>query len=277
MCLRPAEQRTIDDFCALLTRAEHRPVSISETPDCANQGRSGCDALIDRGGVVCAAEHTSLNSFHGQRHDDAAFGQVIRPLEEAIRARRPGWEVIVGVPVRALPTERTWREALPALREVFLSEIESLVDGERRMVTVGNPPFETVLTCRRTPGATTCFVMRLVPDDLARQLADRMADRLRAKRQQLHPYFDRGMATILLIESDDVALTNRHNLAEAFAIAARRATTDSISEVYIAQSSRTPIWFYPVKLDGRFYPALPEFDKFFLLQCERDYGPLLPT
>src|SRR5881397_889839 len=103
MCLRPAEQRTIDDFCALLTLAEQHAVSITATPDCANQGWGGCDALIDRGGVVSAVEHTSLDSFHGQRHDDAAFGQVIRPLEEAIRARRPGWEVMVGVPVRAFP------------------------------------------------------------------------------------------------------------------------------------------------------------------------------
>jgi hypothetical protein len=38
--------------------------------------------------------------------------------------------------------------------------------------------------------------------------------------------------------------------------------------------SRTPTWFYPVKLDGRLYPDLPEFDEFFLLQCERDYGLL---
>src|SRR2546422_11497050 len=98
MCLRPAEQRTIDDFCALLTIAEQRAVSIPATPDCASKGRGGCDALIDRGGVVCAVEHTSLDSFHGQRHDDAAFGLVIRPLEEAICARFPGWDVTIGVP-----------------------------------------------------------------------------------------------------------------------------------------------------------------------------------
>src|SRR5882724_11638307 len=115
MCLRPAEQRTIDDFCALLTLAEQHTVSITATPDCASHGRGGCDALIDRGGFVCAVEHTSLDSFQGQRHDDVAFGQVIRPLEEAIRAHRPSWEVMVAVPVRALPTEGTWREALPAL------------------------------------------------------------------------------------------------------------------------------------------------------------------
>jgi len=185
--------------------------------------------------------------------------------------------VTIGVPVRALPTERAWREAFPALREVLLSEIERLVDSERRIVKVGKPPFETLLTCRRTPGATSCFVMRLVPDDLAGQMAEGMADRLRAKRHQLQPYFDQRMPTILLIESDDVALTNRHNLAKAFAVAAGRETTDSISEAYLAQSSRTPTWFYPAKLGGRLYPALPEFDEFFLLQCERDYGPLLRT
>jgi hypothetical protein len=252
-------------------------VSITETPDCTSQGRGGCDALIDRGGVAYAVEHTSLDSFNEQRHDDAAFGHVIRPLEEAIRARRPGWDTMVSVPVRALPTERAWRETLPALREALLSEIESLVEGERRTVPIGNSFFAAVLTCRQTPGATSCFVMRVVPDDLAQQMTDGMAARLRAKRQQLQPYFEQGMPTILLIESDEVALTNRHSLAVAFAVAARREATDSISEVYLAQSSRTPTWFYPVMLGGRLYPALAEFNEFFLLQCERDYGPLLPT
>jgi hypothetical protein len=141
MCLRPAEQRTIDDFCGFLTFAEQHAVSITATPDCASQGRGGCDALIDRGGGVCAVEHTSLDSFHGQRHDDAAFGQVIHLLEEAIRAHRAVWDVTIGVPVRALPTERAWREALPAPREVVLSKIESMVDGERRMVTRRGGPW----------------------------------------------------------------------------------------------------------------------------------------
>ena len=100
MCLRPAEQRTIDDFCALLTLTEEHAVSITATPDCTSHGRGGCYALIDRGGVVFAVEHTSLDSFHGQRHDDVAFGPVIRPLEEAIRARRPGWDVTIGGTVK---------------------------------------------------------------------------------------------------------------------------------------------------------------------------------
>src|SRR5439155_25463144 len=122
---------------APLTLHVQHAVSVTATPDCASQGRGGCDALIDRGGVVYTVEHTSLDSFHGQRHDDAAFGQVIRPLEAAIRAHRPGWDVTIGLPVRALPTERAWREAFRALREVLLSEIETLVDGERRTVKIG--------------------------------------------------------------------------------------------------------------------------------------------
>src|SRR5438874_1419995 len=132
MCLRPTEKRTIDDLCALLTLTERHAVSITATPDYANHGRGGCDVLIDRGRILCAVEHTSLDSFHGQRHDDAAFGPVILPLEEAIRVRRPGWEVTVGVPARALPTERAWREAFPSLREACLGAVESMDDAERR-------------------------------------------------------------------------------------------------------------------------------------------------
>jgi len=43
----------------------------------------------------------------------------------------------------------------------------------------------------------------------------------------------------------------------------------------LARYVRTPTWFYPVKRAGRLYPGIPEFDEFFLLRCERDYGPLL--
>ena len=80
------------------------------------------------------------------------------------------------------------------------------------------------------------------------------------------------LIAIVLIEWDDSALLNSTIVAEGFVEASRRISPDALDEVYLADATRDPIWFYPVKLGHRLYPELREFRKYFDAQCNMKYG-----
>ena len=117
-----------------------------------------------------------------------------------------------------------------------------------------------------------CIIFRQVPGDLHDQRAADVTRALADKSAQLRPYHDAGTPTVLLLDVDDVALTNRDIAADAFAHAA--ATWDNsnaVDEVYLVDSGRRPVWVYPLKLGNRFYPDLPQFREFFSEQYHANY------
>jgi len=105
---------------------------------------------------------------------------------------------------------------------------------------------------------------------------------IRDKSKTLTPYKQHGSPTILLLDSNDVALVNHRSLADAFSKAAQSQDTAVLDEVFIAVASRRldrrteepMIWFFPVKLRDRFYPNLPEFEQFRKLQHGLTYGKI---
>lgn len=99
------EDFVIDALCRFLSKVSDGPVRVLRNPDREDGG--GCDAIIDRVGRKQAVEHTRLESFQGQRADDAVFNEVVVPLEvggEIVRAFPDSYIEIV-VPVRAVPRE----------------------------------------------------------------------------------------------------------------------------------------------------------------------------
>ncbi len=98
-----------------------------------------------------------------------------------------------------------------------------------------------------------------------------MCRAIRDKGETLAPYKRAGKKTILLLESDDIALVNAISLAQAFSTAAASENLSGIDEVYLAEADREPVWFYPVKMGGRIYPEVPEFEEYRSAQYELTY------
>ena len=99
-----------------------------------------------------------------------------------------------------------------------------------------------------------------------------MARAIREKRDQLAFYREQGLPTLLLLDSDEFALANPNSLAEAFRRAADLEPTEEFDQVFLAVTWRNPIWIYPVKLNDRLYPDLPEFTQYFDSQRTLTYG-----
>ncbi len=267
------EDRTIDQFCTRLAAIEGRQVHIIARPDRDNAGQGGCDAILDRGGEIFALEHTTIDCIVGQREDSARFRRVVVPLEEAIRSAYPESWIVICVPSHAVPTGTDWSEMRDALLDGCVRAIFDMTFGEeRRQFQFEGVPFRVWITRRRSPRNPDCHVMRTSPGDLEAHMVENMTYVIREKSEQLAPYRLDGLATILLLDSDEFVLTDQDSLAQAFRTSAERVSPEGFDEVYIAMTWQNPIWIYPVKLYDRLYPDLPEFLQFFEAQYFLTYG-----
>ncbi len=266
------EDKVIEQFCERLSEIELQTVQVVERPDRDYPGLGGCDAVIERGNRRFALEHTSISSFLNQRKDDARFNKVVVPLEQAIPQAFPDSWVEIAVPVGAVPTGTNWSKMTENLRDGCISAIAQMQFGETgRKFEFEDFPFPVWIsryqTCR-----SACHVMRFVSSKLKAQLENDMSRAVCKKRKQLAPYKKKGMSTLLILDSDDISLVNHYSLAEAFSKAAEGNKSDGLDEVFLAESDRDPIWFFPVKLYDRLYPNLPEFRQFFEAQYFLTYG-----
>lgn len=267
------EDKTIEQFCTRLAAIEGRQIHIIARPDRDNPGQGGCDAILDRGGQIFALEHTTIDCIVGQREDSARFRQVVVPLEEAIRSAYPDSWIKICVPSHAVPTGTDWGEMRDALLRGCVRAIGDMPFGEsRREFRFEGVPFRVWITKRRSPRDPGCYVMRTAPGNLETHMVENMTSVIREKGKQLASYRLDGLATILLLDSDEFALTDRDALAQAFRAAAERETPEEFDEVFMAQTFLDPIWIYPVKLNDRLYPDLPEFENFFDAQFSLTYG-----
>ena len=272
MTSREREDRTIDRFCKRLEAIEQLVVSVLKRPDRDNPGKRGCDAIIERGSRRFALEHTTIDSFLGQRADSDRFRRVLIPIEEEIRNAYPESWIEICIPAHAAPNGTNWSGITRALAEGCIRRIAEMGFGD--YVPAFQPadvPFSVSILREPSSDGPTCFVMRAPPSNWTAQLEQDFARAIREKRDQLAPYQEQGLPTILLLDSDDIHV-NRRSLVEGFSRAAKRETTEAIDEVYITESSRDPVWLYPVKLHGRVYPEVAEFPWFFRRQYLLTYG-----
>lgn len=261
------EEYVIAGLCRFLSLVEGRKVTIVRRPDREEGG--GCDAIIDRPGKAQAVEHTRLDSFKGQRADDAVFNQVIVPLETdgEIPRQFPDSYVEIIVPVRAVPRGMPRTELRKRLMEGVIRGIASTpLDGKVRFVQVEGVPFPVGISRHRVRQNPACIVMRSVPEDQARELEEVLSETLKQKDLQLVSYARDGYEPALVIDNDDVMLLDRHSVGDAYQAAVAKKPVVHIKDVFVADTGHGEMWFYPLRLAGVDYPNLPEFDEFVEIQ-----------
>lgn len=273
------EDRAIDGWCTVLGRIEKSPIVVIEHPDREKPGRGGCDAIVERKNARHAVEHTSLDAYLRRREDDDRFRKVVLPITSAVESAFPDSWVEMEVPVHAIPTGEDWKQLRDRLLVRCLEAVDSMplasyYDLTRtRFDWPGEIPFPVWISRQAVSGdAPTCVIIRQAPADLPEQRADDVRRALDDKTARLQKYHDAGTTTVLLLDVDDVVLSNRDVVAKAFGKAAATwERRDVVHEVYLVDSGRRVVWVYPLKIGDRLYPDLPEFREFFTEQCRTNY------
>jgi hypothetical protein len=144
---------------------------------------------------------------------------------------------------------KSWEPLREALRSWLRSgAADDLKDGDHAIALEGFP--DTLRVRKWTNAPPGINFMRVARED--ETLADRLRERCDQKIKKLVPWSAAGETTVLLLETDDIALMNHHKLAAAV-YAAYPKKPAGIDQIWHADTSIQPIVNlvqYPDAWDG---------------------------
>jgi len=223
------------EFVKFLRDHGHQGLGIDRFPDDEQSKEADIDALAGE----LAIEHTSVDTVPQQRQRSAWFMQAAGDLEAEFNRLedRPQFFFSITLPYEAIDTGQDWNQIKEGLRSWIEDNVHSLPDGVHTMRGVTGVPFEFRVK-RSSVGPKGVYFSRVPPTDSS--LPSRLRDLLDRKAKKLIPYKVRGKTTILLVESDDIALMNEPLLVEAIWSAYHGVLPEGVDQIWFADTAVRP-------------------------------------
>jgi hypothetical protein len=237
-------------------RAVGSSYAITRHPDRENRASREIDAYAESVGLrPLAIEHTEIASLAEQSRDSAWFVAALGPLERELGGVFP-FHVDIVVPYNNLAPCSNWDRVRDHLRNWLLSNCPALPDGHAT-IEVPGVSFRLTLWKRRcTDGESRVFLMREVPPgDRQALLLQEMHKGLGHKYERLAEYQAGGALSVLVLQSEDIALVSPQSLYEAYLRATREQPRPALDQVWMVATGSVYCFSGPAK--GEPSPARP--------------------
>lgn len=260
------EGRCCDAVLTIVEReaGAQRSILSRDTP-----GSRGVEVRARIGDTVYALEHTLIDPYPNKRDDDRQFMAVMGELETSL----PGSGVL-----RPDCTYEAWVE-MHAFRGRKRSEIPGVHEAIKAWITANAPkltpqrayetlefsasppivPVRVLLKCTLWPElGDSLRIGRLVRPELEERRRERIRAALGKKGPKLLAERRAASRTVLILENDDVALSNPIEIGAA--LHAELAASDfAIDDVYLIDTDRPDGWsVWRMKQDARSWPQRSE-------------------
>ena len=110
-----------------------------------------CDAIWQGRHERYAVEHTSIDSFHGQRHDDDRFRKLMGSLEKEWSGFPDDW-LEISIDVATIPNGVGWRDLSGQIKAWLIDNISSLPFNCETPINIPGVPFDLWIYRERLPG-----------------------------------------------------------------------------------------------------------------------------
>jgi len=210
-------------------------------------GERPCDATWRGPNTTYAVEHTTIDSFIGQRHDDDRFRKLMGNLEKEWSDHPDDW-LEIAIDVKAIPNGVNWGDLSNQIKAWLNQNVPSLPCNYQSTVKIPGVPFDLCIYREMLPGQGRVVVARLKPVDLLEQSVVVIREALDKKIGVLQQYKNRGYSSVLLIESSDFALSSRGTIFKALCNAYQPDTDAPVfDQIYIATTGTEPWCIVPFK------------------------------
>ncbi len=234
------------------------------------------DLRLRLGSQEYAIEHSQIEALPGQIHTAVEFGRFINPVIDELSGLLPGPAVYdldfpfnarLGVPPAQL--EQIRRDFIEWIRVHALELHEKNPERPTREKNPrecndryrGTPPgFPYEVTLRRKAHWSTSGVhdgvllpTRIVKEDVETRRVDRLWKTLDRKCPKLHTCKEQGARTVLVLEDNDIALSN-HVLIEDGLAGLLEERADLPDEIYLVESSVKTWGVRIIKCDEAIFP-----------------------
>lgn len=224
----------IDNFLLAYNRVAATHYSVTARPDKDNRDSKDIDAIAETVGCPrLAIEHTRLETLALQNRDSAWFMEAFGPLEQELKDAFP-YTLKLVFPYQNVTRGQKWPEMRAAVRQWLLTEADHLPIGPSDHQISGVP---FTLTIWRHPHrlSQSLFLRRWESvTDLHDGLKAQMKRQLDHKYDRLGQYQATGAITVLLLESEDIALVNWGALYKAFLAETAANPRPYLNQVWVA-------------------------------------------
>ena len=219
----------IEKFIEYLQKRGEKNLIIDIIPDDDNRKTKDIDAIAGK----YAIEHTSIDTIENQRRDSSYFMKVVDELEkESFPLLK--YRLSITLPYDGVKKGQNWSAINAAIRKWVTEESPIIKDGTHYIENVDKVPFifKVEKSSDMSPGVYFC---RTDPGD--KTLVDRVKKQLTRKIEKLIPYKDKGKETILIVDSNDIALMCERKMKEAIFTAFADGFPEKIDQIWFADTS----------------------------------------
>lgn len=255
------EQAVCKQVVRFLEERFRERLRVTAEPDKADRQSPAVELFFESASEQYAMEHTRIESFSEQISDGKAFGDLLEPLEGELDGRLPGHFWLI-VPVGA--TRGCKQSEHAAIRERIRDWIvqrvqklngktESGCEGDFRVTEQpAGVPFPVTLHRARLTGSKL-RIFRFSPPDSENLRLERMRVALERKCPKLQAEKENGRTTVLVLESDDIALANRAVIGDAIAQALQERK-DKPDYIFLVETEVEPWTIWLMKDRDLIYP-----------------------
>jgi hypothetical protein len=251
---------------AVLTILERELGAQRETLSWDTPRSPGVEVRARIGDTLYALEHTLIDPYPSKRDDDRQFMAVMGELESSLPgsgALRPDCTYEAWVDIHAFRGRR--RSEIPGMREAIRAWIVAAAPRlapqriyETLQLSASPPtvPVRVLLKATLWPDrGNSLRIGRLVNAELEEQRRERIAAALQKKGPKLLAEGRVGARTVLVLENDDVALSNPVDVGAA--LHAQLAASDlAVDDVYLVDTDRAVEWLiWRMKQGPRSWPG----------------------
>jgi hypothetical protein len=244
------EKKVIEVLRLHVCKTSGEPIHHESYPEeiSVSKGERPCDAMWHGPSGAYAIEHTTIDSFTGQRHDDDRFRKLMGILEKEWSDHPDDW-MEIAIEVAAIPNGVNWADLSNKIKAWLIQNVPSLPCDDQSTVKIPGVPFELNIYREKLPGQGRVVVGRLKPVDLPEQRVVVIREALDKKIGVLQQYKNRGYSSVLLTESSDFVLSSRDTIFKALREAYRSETDGPVfDQIYIATTGTNPWCIVPFKV-----------------------------
>lgn len=260
---RKNEGKCCDAIMRVLATRERASYTVKDLPDSRPHG--GVEVVCGLAGEEYALEHTVIEPYLERIADDQQFLNFLEPLREDLNAggvlpKEGAYELVVDIHALRGIKKSQIHSVRSALRSWVVETVSKLArpdPGRMNYVreTPSGVPFSVSLQRVWWDGGTM-KIARFAPQNQEALRRSRIRDSLAAKCPKLAVCKREGAISVLILESDDDALSNVVVIGKA--VRAEMASVDTPpDEVYLVETNPSQqIWtVYALKLGPAYWPS----------------------
>lgn len=228
----------IDAFIEYLREDGHPELMISCYPDKKNRDSPDIDAIAG----PFAIEHTSIDTLPNQRRNNEWFMKVVEGLEEEFSSQL-SFHLAISFYDGSITKGQDWRKIRQGFKNWINQENDNqrLADGPHWINSVPSIPFPFHVIKGHDPPWGVHFG-RFPPDNT--DLPNRVKKLFDRKAKKLRKYQNLGKTTVLLVESNDIALMDIQGwiLLKAVQEAYPFGPPIGVDKIWYADTADMPDW-----------------------------------